>query len=218
MIELRNAFHRYDSRTVVQLPDLITKRGEHLVVIGLSGSGKSTLLHVLAGLLNPTGGRLTIDGTELYSLRESERDRFRGRKVGIIFQQMHLIDSLTVMDNLRIAQYMAGKPENEAKIHEICQRLEITNKLNSFTDELSQGEQQRAGIARAVVNEPVLILADEPTSSLDDRRAHIVIDLLKQEAKRCGATLVISTHDTRVKRHFENVVNLDALETAGVEQ
>lgn len=216
MIELRNTVHRYNSSTAVRLPDLAVDKGEHHLVIGLSGSGKSTLLHILAGLLKPTEGELIVDGTGIYELSESARDKFRGKNIGIIFQQMHLIDSLTVLDNIKIAQYMAGQPSNEQKIKAICEQLEISEKLHQYTDQLSEGQRQRVGIGRAVVNEPALILADEPTSSLDDKRAEDVVKLLLEQASAHEATLIISTHDSRVKRHFDNVVELGELENVGV--
>ena len=218
MIELQNATHHYDSNTAVRLPDLAMDNSEHHLVIGLSGSGKSTLLHILAGLLRPSKGQLMVNGTEIYNLSESVRDKFRGKNIGIIFQQMHLIDSLTVLDNIKIAQYMAGVPSDDAKIKSICAQLEISEKLHQYTDQLSEGQRQRVGIARAVVNDPAVILADEPTSSLDDKRAEDVVGLLLEQASEHHATLIISTHDSRVKRHFKNVVNLDELKTAGVEK
>ena len=178
-------------------------------MIGLSGSGKSTMLHILAGVLKPTKGTLSVNGTDLYQLSESKRDAFRGKHIGVIFQQMHLIDSLTVIDNLKIAQYMAGVKVDTDKIKNICTELDIAVKLNSYPDELSQGQKQRVSIARAVVNDPSLLLADEPTSSLDDRRSEDAVTLLRRMADRTGATLIISTHDARVKKHFINVLDLD---------
>lgn len=212
MILLRQAIHQYDSKIRVPLPSLNLEQGEDLLISGRSGSGKSTLLHVLAGLLHPTQGSLTIRDTDLYSLKESKRDRFRGKHIGIVLQQIHLVDVLTVQKNLELAQYLAGETVDPSKIKQICSELEIDDKLNSYIDELSQGQRQRVAIARAVVNEPVLLLADEPTSSLDDERAETVIQLLKTQAKRCKATLIISTHDQRVKNHFSNVINLDQLQ------
>lgn len=211
MILLRQAIHQYDSKTKVSLPSLNLEQGEDLLISGRSGSGKSTLLHVLAGLLRPTQGSLTIQDTDLYSLKESKRDRFRGKHIGIVLQQIHLVDALTVQKNLELAQYLAGETVDPSKIIQICSELEIDDKLDSYIDELSQGQRQRVAIARAVVNEPSLLLADEPTSSLDDERAETVIQLLKTQAERCKATLIISTHDQRVKNHFSNVINLDQL-------
>ncbi|TVQ66594.1 MAG: ABC transporter ATP-binding protein [Balneolaceae bacterium] len=209
MIELRSAFHEYNAGTVVKLPDLTAGHGEELLILGLSGSGKTTLLHVLAGLLKPTGGSYRLDGTDLYSLGESERDRFRGNNIGLIFQAMHLIRSLTVLDNLKLAQYMAGRKQDEAKIRRLCSDLDIGPKLYSYPDELSHGQKQRVSIARAVVNDPVLLLADEPTSSLDDLRSGDVLNLLRKQAAETGATLIISTHDQRVKAHIPTVLTLD---------
>ena len=210
MIQLRDSHHRYNSGTEVNLPDLQVEKGEHLLILGLSGSGKSTLLHILAGILRPTKGSYLIDRTDLYSLSESQRDQFRGRHIGVIFQQMHLINSLTVKENLKLAQYMAGHKPDDSKVIRICSELDISDKVDTYTDELSQGQKQRVSIARAVMNDPLLLLADEPTSSLDDIRSGEVLSLLKSQAKRTGATLIISTHDQRVKDQFPNRVELDA--------
>jgi putative ABC transport system ATP-binding protein len=209
MLSLNNAFHRYDASTTVKLPELQANKGDRLLITGLSGSGKSTLLHVLAGVLNPTGGSLVINNTEIYSLSESRRDRFRGRNIGVIYQQLHLIETLTVEENIRLAQYMAGMAEDRSRVRRLCGELGIEDKLSAYPGQLSQGQKQRVSIARAVVNEPALLLADEPTSSLDDLRSEDVVNLLIQMAEKTGATLVISTHDGRVKKHFGNVVNLN---------
>lgn len=219
MLRLKNAIHKYDRHTEVVLPDLDIETGNHLLILGLSGSGKSTLLHVLAGLLKPTAGTYTLNGTDIYSLGESARDRHRGRNIGVIFQQMHLIGTLSVMDNLKMAQYMAGLQPDESWIRQLCSDLDISGKLGSYPGQLSQGQKQRVTIARSVVNKPTLLLADEPTSSLDDLRSEDVIRLLKNQAQKTGATLVISTHDNRVKSHFSNIVNIDNLqkETASYE-
>ena len=210
MIQLKNSLHRYNSTTVVPLPDLTIQTGDQLLILGLSGSGKSTLLHILAGLLRPTRGSYLIEGTDLYSLTESRRDQFRGRHIGVIFQQMHLINTLTVKENLKLAQYMAGQKVDESKVLRVCSELDISDKVNTYTDELSQGQKQRVGIARAVMNDPLLLLADEPTSSLDDLRSGEVLSLLKSQAERTGATLIISTHDQRVKDQFSDRVELSA--------
>ena len=215
MIILKSAEHQYDSETKVALPDLEIEAKSERAILGLSGSGKSTLLHILAGILKPTKGILEMDGRSVYDMSEAERDRFRGQHIGILFQQLHLVDSLTVRQNLCLAQYMAGRKEQNSKIQSICSQLEISEKLDVYPDQLSQGQKQRVGIARVVINEPLLILADEPTSSLDDRRAEDVIRLLRAQAEQCGATLIISTHDTRVKQYFEQTVDLDELQAAG---
>ena len=208
MVKLEKAAHHYDTENIVRLPDIDLKQGEQLLVHGLSGSGKSTLLHIIAGLLSPTTGRVIINNTEIYFLTENKLDKFRGRHVGVIFQQMHLIDTLSVFENIRLAQYLAGVEQNESRIYQVLAQLEIPEKANSWVDELSQGEKQRVSIARAVVNDPKLILADEPTSSLDDKRSEQVIKLLKDQAARYHATLIISTHDQRVKHHFDKHIEI----------
>ena len=217
MISLQNCIQRYNPETVISLPDIAVKNGDNLLVTGLSGSGKSTLLHILAGILNPSQGVYKINDTDILSLSESGRDRFRGKNIGIVYQQMHLIKSLTVADNIRVARYMAGLKPDRKRVEGICNTLEIGDKLNRYPDELSQGQKQRVAISRAVVNNPVLLLADEPTSSLDDLRSESVIKLLKESASISGASLIVSTHDSRVKKHFSNVLNLEDVEQAGVE-
>lgn len=211
MIRLQNAEHRYNAQTVVDLPEIDLREGDSLLILGQSGSGKSTLLNVMGGLLKPTSGMLTIGDIEIYSLSESTRDAFRGRHIGIIFQTNHLVDALSVCDNLRLAQYLSGMVQDENKINTVLADLDITEKKNSSVNELSEGQKQRVGIARAVINEPKVILADEPTSSLDDIRCEQVVQLLKKQAFLHNATLIVSTHDHRVKDHFEKLISLDQL-------
>jgi len=211
MVKFQNAAHHYDSENIVHLPDIDLSQGEQLLVHGLSGSGKSTLLHIAGGLLSPTTGKVNIVDTEIYFLSESDLDKFRGQNIGIIFQQMHLVEPLSVFDNIRLAQYMAGVEQNENRIREVLNQLDISEMENSYVDELSQGQKQRISIARAVVNNPKLILADEPTSDLDDKRSEHVITLLKEQAARHHATLIISTHDQRVKPHFGKRVEVKQL-------
>lgn len=210
-LSLNNAAHHYNTTSVVVLPEIELQKENHLLITGLSGSGKSTLLHVLAGVLKPTRGTLTLNGTRLYELREPERDRWRGLNIGIIYQQLHLIETLTVEDNIRLAQYMAGAADDGNTIHKLCRDLGIEDKRKSYPGQLSQGQKQRVSIARAIVNQPSLLLADEPTSSLDDQRCEDVIELLKMMADKTGTTLIISTHDSRVKNHFDHHINLDKL-------
>jgi putative ABC transport system ATP-binding protein len=212
MIALQNCIQSYNRDTVVNLPDIRLGKGENLLVTGLSGSGKSTLLHILAGILHPTQGTYQIDGSDLLSMSESERDRYRGTHIGIVYQQMHLVTSLNVANNIQLARYMAGLKPDLNRVKQVCETLDIGNKLNSYPNELSQGQKQRVAIARAVVNDPVLLLADEPTSSLDDLRSENVINLLKESAAISGASLIVSTHDSRVKKHFENVLDLESIE------
>ena len=198
----------YGETTVLTLPSLHIAKGEQCLITGPSGSGKTTLFYAIAGLLNPTSGTITIHNTDITQLTESQRDRFRGKHIGIIFQTLHLVKSLTVEANLQLASYAAGIPHDIKRADAILNQLGIAHKKSALPNALSQGQAQRAAIARAVLHNPALILADDPTSSLDDESCESAITLIKQMAQQSGATLIISTHDNRVKPHFSRVIAL----------
>jgi putative ABC transport system ATP-binding protein len=199
--------HAYGGQEVLRIAAWRAAQGEQWLMLGPSGSGKTTLLHVLAGILRPTAGRVMIAGQEVSGLPAAELDRFRGRNVGIVLQRLHLLPSLTVAQNVQLAQYLAGLPQDAARVHEVLAGLDLADKADVFPHALSHGQAQRAAIARAVVNRPKLLLADEPTSNLDDARCAQALDLLLAQAAACAATLVIATHDQRVKariaRHYQ---------------
>lgn len=199
MFELQQLTHRYAGTEVLRIAAWSAAQGEHWLLLGPSGSGKSTLLHVLAGILRPTGGRAVVAGQDISTLSATELDHFRGRNVGIVLQRLHLLPSLTVAQNVQLAQYLAGLPQDAARVHEVLAGLDLADKADAFPHALSHGQAQRAAIARAVVNRPKLLLADEPTSNLDDARCAQALDLLLAQAAACAATLVIATHDQRVK-------------------
>lgn len=203
MFALDNIRHRYNRNVVLDLPHFAGAQGEHWLVLGLSGSGKTTLLHTMGGLLQPSEGTVRIAGEDLTRLKGHALDRFRGRTIGVVFQQMHLLSTLTVKQNLLLAPYMAELPQEAGRVDEVLDNLDILDKAYAYPNELSFGQKQRVGIARAVMNRPRLILADEPTSALDDVRSEQVLDLLVTQAEACEATLVIATHDRRVKDRFE---------------
>jgi putative ABC transport system ATP-binding protein len=142
-------------------------------------------------------------------MTEAALDRFRGRNIGLVFQQMHLLPTLNVSENLHVAQYMAGIRQDKNRVNEVLQTLDILQKQKAYPEELSVGQRQRVAIARAVVNKPKVILADEPTSSLDDINCQHVIDLLISQAEANKAVLVIATHDQRIKEGFSNQINLN---------
>lgn len=205
---LSNSIHfKYENLLPFTLPDLHLIPGDELLVIGKSGSGKTTLLHILGGLLKPQSGEVIIDGTNIYSLRGNALDKFRGEKIGIVFQKPHILSALTVMENLQIANFFVGKNTGET-IEKNLKELGIWDKKSAKLDTLSEGEAQRVSIARALANEPKVILADEPTASLDDDNAENVIRLLKIQAKRLGAVLIVVTHDQRVKNHIANQITI----------
>lgn len=189
-------------------PDLHCADREALLILGRSGTGKTTLLHLLALLLRPNGGSVTIGQTDLTQLSPARTAAFRAKHVGIIYQKPHFVSSLSVVDNLLLANYLASKPQQTQRARELAGQLGFADQLDKKTHQLSQGEQQRVSIARAVMNQPGVILADEPTSNLDDENTNRVVMLLRQQSEQIGASLIVVTHDQRLKDVFKNRVNL----------
>jgi putative ABC transport system ATP-binding protein len=208
MIAVRGLAHRYGAVEALRLADWKVAQGERWLVLGPSGCGKTTLLHALAGLIRPTEGEVEVAGENLRKLDGVHLDRWRGASVGIVLQALHLVKHLSVRDNLRLAQYLAQAPQDDARITDTLATLAVADKAARRPSELSQGELQRVAIARAVVNRPKLLLADEPTANLDDAAAATVVDLLADQAARHGATLVLATHDARVKGKFRERLEL----------
>ncbi|NVJ85907.1 MAG: ABC transporter ATP-binding protein [Algoriphagus sp.] len=187
-------------------PDIALDAGESLLVLGKSGSGKTTLLNLIAGLLAPKSGTVVLDGVEVNALQGVKADRFRGENIGFVFQKPHLLAPLSVKENLQMARYFSKK--KGLGLESLLEELSLTSKANSSVSSLSEGEAQRVSIARALINRPRLILADEPTSSLDDENAHKVIDLLQKQAEKIEAALIIVTHDQRVKDQISNFIQV----------
>jgi putative ABC transport system ATP-binding protein len=208
VISVRGLAHRYGQQDALRLSEWKVAQGERWLVLGPSGCGKTTLLHVLAGLVRPSEGKVEISGQELSALSGKYLDRWRASTVGIVLQALHLVKHLSVRDNLRLAQYLAHVPQDDARIADTLGALGVGGKAARRPSELSQGEQQRVAIARAVLNRPKLLLADEPTANLDDQSAVKVVDLLAEQAARHGATLVVATHDARVKGKFRERLEL----------
>ena len=208
MIQIDNLNFGYAEHQILSIPHMQVNESEHLLILGSSGSGKTTLLHILGGLLSPKDGKVLIGETDLYGMSGAQRDRYRGQNIGLVFQKAHLISALTVMENLLLAQYLSGTAQDKGRVVEVLKELNLGDKKNKKVRRLSQGEQQRVTIARALLNRPRLILADEPTASLDDKNAQIVIDMLKAQAAKYQASLIIATHDQRVKDSFELQLNL----------
>ena len=206
MIETKSLEFSYDNSFVFKFPDIKLKSNENLLVLGNSGIGKSTLLHNLAGILRPKSGSIMIFDQDITKLSELELDKFRGQNIGIIFQRSHFVNSLTVGENLELAQFLGRN--KKGNIQETLDSLKILDKVNKKPKELSQGERQRASIALAIINSPKLILADEPTSSLDDTNCSNVIKILKEQALKYQAQLIVITHDSRLKKHFKKSISL----------
>jgi putative ABC transport system ATP-binding protein len=175
---------------------------ETCLIVGPSGSGKTTLLSILAGLQKPDNGSVIYDGTSLYELNENQRDYFRGQHVGILFQNFHLINPLSVRQNILLASKLAGKAVDTAYVDTLLNNLDLSEKADQKAATLSVGESQRVALARAMVTKPKWLLCDEPTSSLDDTNAQNILTLIQQEAAKIGTALVIITHDHRVKQHI----------------
>lgn len=206
MIETKSLEFSYDNSFIFKFPNIKLKSNENLLVLGNSGIGKSTLLHNLAGILRPKSGLIKIFNQDISNLSEFELDKFRGQNIGIIFQRSHFVNSLTIGENLELAKFLGRNKKGNIK--ETLDNLKILDKINKKPKELSQGERQRASIALAIINSPKLILADEPTSSLDDTNCSNVIKILKEQALKYQAQLIVITHDSRLKKHFKKSISL----------
>lgn len=206
MLVAKNIEFHYNSDQSFNIPDIILKQGEQMLILGKSGSGKTTILNILGGLLKPFKGEILIDNTSIYELSGASLDKFRGQNIGIIFQKPHILAPLTVEENLRLANYFSGA--NGEKNEILLKDLGVFDKKMAKVNTLSEGEAQRVSIARALANSPKIILADEPTASLDDENAGKVVKLLKDQAEKFKAVLIIVTHDQRVKDHISNQITI----------
>ncbi len=186
---------------------LAVRPGEWIAVMGASGSGKSTLLNLIGCLDRPTAGRLTLDGTDVGHLTEAHLTALRREKVGLIFQQFHLVPYLSAVENVMLAQYFHSMAD-ETEAREALERVGLGERLHHLPSQLSGGEQQRVCIARALINQPKLLLADEPTGNLDERNEVIVMDLF-QRLHGDGHTLVMVTHDPHIGRLADRRIELD---------
>lgn len=187
-------------------PEISLEGGESMLVLGNSGSGKTTLLHLLAGLLKPSVGSIEI-GSERKVLSE-QNDRFRGQNIGVVFQQPYFVKSLSVEKNLRVAQSMAGAEIDVARVDQLLQQLGLEGRGQASIGDLSTGELQRVSIARALINKPQVVLADEPTASLDDQNCEKVIRLLEEACRDVGSSLIVVTHDKRLEGRFTKSIRL----------
>lgn len=193
-----------------RLDVLAVARGERVLVTGPSGCGKTTLLNLLAGLLQPDGGTIEVDGVRVDELRISEADRFRGQHIGLIFQSFQLLPPLTVLENVLLGARYGGKwtgREAHTRATALLAQVGLGDRQHHRPAELSLGEQQRVAIARALINEPPVLLADEPTASLDEKNAAQVLDLLFTLCADHGATLLAISHDTRITPRFDRVID-----------
>lgn len=189
--------------------DMTVKEGEFVAVMGPSGCGKSTLLHIIGGLLNPTTGRVLIDGIDVSAVGDAERTETRRRKMGFVFQRYNLLPTLTAKDNIELAKRIHGNGHsNDRSAHEILELLGLRDKMNHKPSELSGGEQQRVAIARAVINRPAILLADEPTGNLDSDNSGMVLQMLQDLNVRYGQTVIMITHDSEAASTASRIVEM----------
>jgi putative ABC transport system ATP-binding protein len=188
--------------------NLVVKAGEFVAIMGPSGCGKSTLLHILGGLLRPTAGEVYVDGIEIGKISDAERTRIRKEKIGFVFQRFNLMSTLTARDNIRLAQEIHGNGRNSEQIEEVLSEVGLSGKFKHKPYELSGGEQQRLAIARAIVNRPAILLADEATGNLDSANSEVVLSLLKSLNERHKQTIIMITHDNEAASYASRIVEM----------
>ena len=198
-----------DSIYAVKDCNLKVREGSFSIITGASGSGKTTLLHLLAAFDHPTSGTVTVEGKNIYEMNEDELSQFRNSKIGFVFQSFHLLPILTAEENILLPTLIKKQPVSNAYMSELCDCLEISNRLKHFPSELSGGQQQRVAIARAMINCPKILLADEPSGNLDKRSAKELMNMLFLSNKKFGQTILMVTHDQGALEYADNVFNID---------
>jgi putative ABC transport system ATP-binding protein len=189
--------------------DLRVNRGEFISIVGPSGSGKSTLFHIIGGLTPPTSGQVSVDGQDLSALTDAGRTRLRKRTVGFVFQKFNLLPNLTARDNIAVARHIAGMDHKpDPQFEEILRLLGIDRRLDHKPNALSGGEQQRIAIARAIVNGPAILLADEPTGNLDTENSQAVLAILRDLNERLGQTILMITHNPEAAAYGHRTVQM----------
>lgn len=185
------------------------ERGQFVAIIGPSGSGKSTLLHILGGVDAPTGGKVYVDGQDVYAQNEEQLAIFRRRQVGLIYQFYNLIPVLNVVENMTLPVLMDGRKVNEQRLNELLETLSLTERRNNLPNQLSGGQQQRVSIGRALMNTPAIVLADEPTGNLDSKNSQEIVELLKISNKKYGQTLIVITHDESIALQADRIIAIE---------
>jgi putative ABC transport system ATP-binding protein len=208
MIKIQNICYQIEKNIILNPLNWTIETGQHSLILGASGSGKTTILHIMAGLLIPSRGKIEIDNVTLNDLNGSSLDRWRGKNIGMVFQTIRLIKAISLLDNLKLACFMAGIKSDDVFIDHLLDRLGLMDKKYHYPHQLSTGQAQRVAIARALVTQPKWILADEPTSALDDAHCEETLNLLEDQAHQFGATLIIATHDNRTKHRFVHQIDI----------
>jgi len=213
ILKIENLSKQYGKgETAVKALDDVSfsvNKGEFVAIIGPSGSGKSTLLHLLGGVDRPTSGKVLVDNTDIYSLNETQLAIFRRRQIGLIYQFYNLIPVLTVEENITLPLLLDGHKVDKKQFDDIVRLLNLENRLNHLPNQLSGGQQQRVSIGRALISNPAIMLADEPTGNLDSRNSKEIIDLLKMFNKTLNQTLLVITHDEGIALQADRVISIE---------
>ena len=212
LLQVENLLHQYGDKLVLSLNAWCLEPFEHQLLLGPSGSGKTTLLGILSGLLRPSAGSVSALGKALTDMSVGDLSSFRARNIGFVFQDHHLISSLTIGENMRLARQLADLPEDPDWTAHLLGQLGLSSYHDTKPASLSHGEAQRAAIARAAVTKPPLLLADEPTSALDDDNTQKVMELLQALSKEAGSTMLVASHDQRLKSFFSSSLVLGKLQ------
>ena len=189
--------------------NLSVEQGEFVAIVGTSGSGKSTLLHMLGGLDRPTGGTVTVEGKDIFSLKDEALTIFRRRKIGFVFQSYNLVPVLSVWENVVLPIQLDGKKPDESYIKQVVSSLGLEKKLKNLPNQLSGGQQQRVAIARALATKPAILLADEPTGNLDSKTSQDVLGLMKVMGQKFGQTMVMITHNEEIAQMADRIVRIE---------
>ncbi len=185
------------------------EKGEFVAIVGASGSGKSTLLHLLGGVDRPTSGKVYMDGEDIYKLSDDNLAIFRRRQIGIIYQFYNLIPILNVKENIMLPCDLDGVKVPEKRLNEVLEILNLKNRSNHLPNELSGGQQQRVSIGRAIINNPAIVLADEPTGNLDSKASEEIVSLLKMSNKKFNQTIIMITHDIEIAKAADRIITID---------
>jgi putative ABC transport system ATP-binding protein len=208
VLSLNKLEFSFNEKPLININEFQVRTRERIAIMGPSGCGKSTFIHLVAGLLKPQKGTIRIKNQDITKLEEWKIDRLRGQSIGIVFQRLHLLPSISILDNLLLAQKLAQTKVDRKSAIELLKRLDLEEWVNKLPHHLSQGQAQRAAIARAVIHKPALVIGDEPTSALDDDNAQEAIRLLNELSENVGFALLIVTHDKRVRDSMDSVLSL----------
>lgn len=212
ILKVENLTKKYGKKessvTALDNVSFSVEQGEFVAIIGASGSGKSTLLHLIGGVDRPTSGKVFINGTDIYKLNNDNLAIFRRRQIGLIYQFYNLIPILNVKENITLPCDLDGKRVDQKRLNDLLETLGLKNRINHLPNELSGGQQQRVSIGRALINNPALVLADEPTGNLDSKSSRDIVDLLKLSNKKYKQTLILITHDKNIAEEADRIITI----------